>query len=198
MRFKLLLLTLFMSFSIPQDSTNVVCDGVCISHEDMQKLAQKIEILQNDISIYRQIMEQDSITIANQDSLVWVLNQKYEHIWSAIGEEEEILIQDLQIMSGDIIAEDSFVDSDEEGNEMYGYILLLPKGVGDNWYMLELYFHEYGEDDAIEIEFRQTEEPEWRGVPSDKYMKGLWLYDKEKPLENILLNWLDINPLEVK
>ena len=127
-----------------------------------------------------------------------VLNQKYEHIWSAIGEEEEILIQDLQIMSGDIIAEDSFVDSDEKGYEIYAYIQLLPKGVGDNWYRLELYFHEYGEDDAIEIEFRQTEEPEWRGVPSDKYMKGLWLYDKEKPLENILLNWLDINPLEVK
>ena len=113
-------------------------------------------------------------------------------------EVEERLIQDLQIMSGDIIAEDSFVDSDEEGNEMYGYILLLPKGVGDNWYMLELYFHEYGEDDAIEIDFRQTEEPEWMGGPSDKYMKGLWLYDKDKPLENILLNWLDINPLEVK
>jgi|LWDU01.1.fsa_nt_gi hypothetical protein len=128
-----------------------------------------------------------------------VLNQKYKPSWEVTQTQaDEILIQDLQIMSGDIIAEDSFVDSDEDDNEMYGYIQLLPKGVGDNWYRLELYFHEYGEDDAIEIEFRQTEEPEWRGVPSDKYMKGLWLYDKDKPLENILLNWLDTNPLEVK
>ena len=78
MRFKTLLLTLFMSFSLSQDSTNVVCDGVCLSHEDMQKLAQKIEILQNDISIYKQIGIQDSITIAKQDSLVFVLNQKYD------------------------------------------------------------------------------------------------------------------------
>tara|TARA_R110002060_G_scaffold10956_3_gene16145 strand:- start:2037 stop:2498 length:462 start_codon:yes stop_codon:yes gene_type:complete len=130
-----------------------------------------------------------------------VLNQKYKPSWEGahgIHQADEILIQDLQIMSGDIIAEDSFVDSDEDDNEMYGYIQLLPKGVGDNWYRLELYFHEYGEDDAIEIEFRQTEEPEWRGVPSDKYMKGLWLYDKDKPLENILLNWLGTNPLGVK
>jgi hypothetical protein len=128
-----------------------------------------------------------------------VLNQKYKPSWEVTQTQaDEILIQDLQIMSGDIIAEDSFVDSDEDDNEMYGYIQILPKGVGDNWYRLELYFHEYGEDDAIEIEFRQTEEPEWRGVPSDKYMKGLWLYDKDKPLENILLNWLDTNPLEVK
>ena len=79
MKFKILLLTLFMSFIISQDSTNVdICDGVCLSHEDMQKLAQKIEILQNDISIYKQIGTQDSITIAKQDSLVLVLNQKYD------------------------------------------------------------------------------------------------------------------------
>ena len=78
MRFKIFLLTLFMSFSLSHDSTNVVCDGVCLSHEDMQKLAQKIEILQNDISIYKQIGTQDSITIAKQDSLVLVLNQKYD------------------------------------------------------------------------------------------------------------------------
>ena len=76
--FGLVIYTLFMSFIVSQDSTNVVCDGVCLSHEDMQKLAQKIEILQNDISIYRQIMNQDSITITKQDSLVWVLNQKYD------------------------------------------------------------------------------------------------------------------------
>ena len=78
-------------------------------------------------------------------------------------EEEERLLQNLQIMDGEIIAEDSFVDSDEEGNEMYGYILLLPKGVGDNWYQLELYFHDYGEDETIEFEFRQTQGPEWVG-----------------------------------
>ena len=113
-------------------------------------------------------------------------------------EVEERLIQDLQIMSGDTIAEDSFVDSDEKGNEMYAYILLLPKGVGDNWYKLELYFHEYGGEEGIEIEFSQTEEFDWIGGENDYSYKGMWLYDKEKPLENILLNWLDINPLEVK
>ncbi len=109
----------------------------------------------------------------------------------------ERLLQNLQIMAGDIIAEDSFVDSDEEGNEMYGYILLLPKSVGDNWYQLELYFHMYDETAQIEIEFWQMEEPGWR-VETDKHSKGVWFYDKDKPLENILLNWLDINPLEVK
>ena len=113
-------------------------------------------------------------------------------------EVEERLIQDLQIMSGDIIAEDSFVDSDEKGNEMYAYILLLPKGVGDNWYQLELYFHMYGQDNGIEIELRQMEGPEWIGGEGDYQYKGVWLYDVDKPLENILLNWLDINPLEVK
>jgi hypothetical protein len=129
-----------------------------------------------------------------------VLNQKYKPSRPEVTQTyaDEILIQDLQIMSGDIIAEDSFVDSDEKGDEIYAYIQLLPKGVGDNWYRLELYFHEYEDEAMVEIEFRQTEEPEWRGVPSDKYMKGLWLYDKDKPLENILLNWLDTNPLEVK
>ena len=78
MRFKILLLLLFISLGLSQDSTNVVCDGVCLSHEDMQQLAQKIEILQNDISIYKQIGIQDSITIAKQDSLILVLNQKYD------------------------------------------------------------------------------------------------------------------------
>ena len=54
-----------------------------------------------------------------------VLNQKYKPSWEGahgIHQADEILIQDLQIMSGDIIAEDSFVDSDEDDNEMYGYI----------------------------------------------------------------------------
>ena len=113
-------------------------------------------------------------------------------------EVEEKLIQDLQIMDGDAIAEDSFVDSDEEGNEMYGYILLLPKGVGDNWYQLELYFHMCSRCDGIGIEFRQTENPEWEGGENDYYYKGMWLYGEDKPLENILLNWLDVDPLEVK
>ncbi len=111
---------------------------------------------------------------------------------------EERLLQNLQIMNGEIIAEDSFVDSDKEGNEMYGYILLLPTQKGDNWYVLELYFHDYGEDEAIEIEFRQMRGPEWVEGEDDYYYQGMWVYDKDKPLENILLNWLDINPLEVK
>ena len=131
-----------------------------------------------------------------------VINQKYEPEGSILGhtlnKDEEGWIQDLQIMSGDSIAEDSFVDSDEKGNEMYAYILLEPKGVGDNWYKLELYFHEYGEDEAIEIEFRQMEEPEWRGVSSDKYMTGMWYFDKDKPLETILLNWVDTDPFDIK
>ncbi len=113
-------------------------------------------------------------------------------------EVEERLLQRLQIMDGEIIAEDSFVDSDEEGNEMYGYILLLPTQKGDNWYGLELYFHDYDEDEAIEFEFRQMQGPEWVGGEGEYYYPGIWVYDKDKPLENILLNWLDINPLEVK
>lgn len=67
-----------MSFIISQDSTNVVCEGTCLSDEDMIQLAQKIEKLESDISIYTKIMEQDSITIAKQDSLILVLNQKYD------------------------------------------------------------------------------------------------------------------------
>ena len=44
----------------------------------MIELAAKIEKLQNDISIYKQIAIQDSITISKQDSLIWVCNQKYD------------------------------------------------------------------------------------------------------------------------
>jgi len=78
MRFKMFMLVLFMSVIIPQDSTNVVCDGICLPEADMIELAKKIEKLESDISIYKQIMIQDSITISQQDSLIFVLNQKYD------------------------------------------------------------------------------------------------------------------------
>ena len=127
-----------------------------------------------------------------------VINQKYDPKRSETGNIFNVSINQLEIMDGDVIAEDSFVDSDMDGDEMYGYILLLPKGVGDNWYQLELYFHMYGQDNGIEIELRQMEGPEWIGGEGDYQYKGIWLYDVDKPLENILLNWLNINPLEVK
>ena len=131
-----------------------------------------------------------------------VINQKYELRITKNAREEWTtvfgdgwLIEQLKIMDGDVIAADSFVDSDEHGDEMYGYIFLLPKGVGDNWYQLELYFHMLDEG-LIEIEFKQMEEPEWNIGDSSYY--GIWKYDQDKPLENILLNWLDVDPLEAK
>tara|TARA_B100000287_G_scaffold381406_1_gene385752 strand:- start:6 stop:359 length:354 start_codon:yes stop_codon:yes gene_type:complete len=78
MNYKSFLVILLMSFVLSQDSEAVVCDGTCISNEDMIQLAQKIEKLESDISIYTQIMKQDSVTIAKQDSLILVLNQKYD------------------------------------------------------------------------------------------------------------------------
>ena len=54
------------------------CVGTCMSEEDMIQLAKNIEKLESDISIYIKIMEQDSITITKQDSLILVLNQKYD------------------------------------------------------------------------------------------------------------------------
>ena len=74
MRFKNVLFVLMFSFLIPQEP----CVGTCLSDEDMIELAKKIEKLESDISIYIQIMNQDSITIAKQDSLNLVLNQKYD------------------------------------------------------------------------------------------------------------------------
>ena len=53
-------------------------EGITLSVEEMNKLVQKIEKLQSDISIYKSIVTQDSITISKQDSLIWVLNEKYE------------------------------------------------------------------------------------------------------------------------
>ena len=78
MKFKMFMLVLFISFIIPQDSTSVVCNGVCLSEVEVIELAQKIEKLESDISIYMKIMKQDSITITQQDSLIFVLNQKYD------------------------------------------------------------------------------------------------------------------------
>ncbi len=127
-----------------------------------------------------------------------VINQKYDPKGSGSSNIFNVSISQLEIMDGEHIAGDSFVDSDEKGNEMYGYILLLPKGVGDNWYKLELYFHMYDKNDGIEIELSQMESLEGGGGENDYYYKGMWLYDVDKPLKNILLNWLNINPLEVK
>ena len=71
--YKLFLILLF-SFVFTQEP----CIGTCMSEEDMIQLAKNIEKLESDISIYIKIMEQDSITISKQDSLILVLNQKYD------------------------------------------------------------------------------------------------------------------------
>tara|TARA_Y100000004_G_C8634199_1_gene294227 strand:- start:58 stop:393 length:336 start_codon:yes stop_codon:yes gene_type:complete len=71
--YKLFLILLF-SFVFTQEP----CIGTCMSEEDMIQLAKNIEKLESDISIYIKIMEQDSITITKQDSLILVLNQKYD------------------------------------------------------------------------------------------------------------------------
>ena len=71
--YKLFLVLLF-SFVFTQEP----CVGTCMSEDDMIQLAKNIEKLESDISIYIKIMEQDSITITKQDSLILVLNQKYD------------------------------------------------------------------------------------------------------------------------
>tara|TARA_Y100000034_G_C6897169_1_gene413905 strand:+ start:500 stop:826 length:327 start_codon:yes stop_codon:yes gene_type:complete len=73
MKFKNLLFVFLISFIIPQET-----EVFTLTAEEMQILAQKIEKLQNDISIYTDIVKQDSITIMKQDSLFLVLNQKYD------------------------------------------------------------------------------------------------------------------------
>ena len=108
------------------------------------------------------------------------------------------LVKALKMMDGYEISMDSFVDSDNDGNEVSAYILLEPKRLGDNWYMLELYFY----SDPMIIEIVITEPKDLDDIGVDKRISQnwseVWAYDKDKPLENILLNWVDTNPLEVK
>ena len=66
------------SFSLLFSQEENVEETITLTSEQMIKLTEKIEKLQHDISIYKQIGIQDSITIAKQDSLVFVLNQKYD------------------------------------------------------------------------------------------------------------------------
>ena len=61
-----------LCFLFPNEET------ITLSSEEMTKLVQKIEKLQSDISIYMDIVKQDSITISKQDSLYLICNQKYE------------------------------------------------------------------------------------------------------------------------
>tara|TARA_Y100000590_G_C15583820_1_gene963387 strand:- start:624 stop:956 length:333 start_codon:yes stop_codon:yes gene_type:complete len=61
-----------LCFLFPNEET------ITLSSDEMTKLVEKIEKLQSDISIYMDIVKQDSITISKQDSLIWVLNKKYE------------------------------------------------------------------------------------------------------------------------
>ena len=59
-----------LCFLFPNEET------ITLSSDEMTKLVEKIEKLQSDISIYMDIVKQDSITISKQDSLIWVLNKK--------------------------------------------------------------------------------------------------------------------------
>ena len=66
------------SFCFLFSQEEAVEETITLTSQEMIELAAKIEKLQNDISIYKQIAIQDSITISKQDSLIWVCNQKYD------------------------------------------------------------------------------------------------------------------------
>ena len=66
------------SFSLLFSQEEVVEETITLTPEQMIKLTEKIEKLQHDISIYKQLSIQDSITISKQDSLYMICNQKYE------------------------------------------------------------------------------------------------------------------------
>ena len=69
---------IIFSFSLLFSQEEVVEETITLTPEQMIKLTEKIEKLQHDISIYKQISIQDSITISKQDSLYMICNQKYE------------------------------------------------------------------------------------------------------------------------
>jgi len=68
---------IIFSFSLLFSQEDVE-ETITLTPEQMIKLTEKIEKLQHDISIYKQLSIQDSITISNQDSLYLICNQKYE------------------------------------------------------------------------------------------------------------------------
>jgi len=57
---------------------DIVEETITLTSEQMIDLTKKIEKLQSDIYIYKQLVVQDSITISNQDSLYSICNQKYD------------------------------------------------------------------------------------------------------------------------
>ena len=63
---------IILSFGILFSQEEVIEETITLTSEQMIKLTEKIEKLQHDISIYKQLSIQDSITISNQDSLYFI------------------------------------------------------------------------------------------------------------------------------